>query len=47
MDAVEIEAERLVGVTGVPVGESDYNIDGVHAQAIGTGFDPGWSTFLS
>ncbi len=27
--------ERLVGVTGVPVGKSDENVNKVHAQAVG------------
>ena len=36
MDVVEKEAEHyLVGVTGVFVGKSDENGDGVHAQAVG------------
>ena len=34
MNAVEEEAECLVGGAGILVGKSDEDIDGVHAQAI-------------
>ena len=34
MNAVEEEAECLVGDAGILVGKSDEDVDGVHAQAI-------------